>query len=247
MFNIKLENAQNFKKCVNTLNTLIDEGKFKINDEGINLRSMDPSQIAMVNFYLPKQSFKEFEVEDDEIQLNLNDLNDRTKTARSSDSLNLKLDDSGSRLNMKFQGKVEREFDLPLLNLSENGVNEPSIDFDTEIKMNGSTLKDILSDANLVASHVKLKAKPGKLEIKAEGDKGNLKTTISKEEDVILDYDVNEEQIAIFPIEYLKDLLVGATSKSVVTLNLKTNNPLKLKYGVGEATLTYYLAPRVEE
>ncbi len=247
MFKIQLENAQNFKKCVNTLNTLIDEGKFKINEEGIRLRAMDPSQIAMVSFYMPKQAFREFEVEEDEIQLNLNDLNDRTKTARSSDSLNLELDESSSRLKIDFQGKVEREFDLPLLNLSENGVNEPSIDFDTEIKINGSTLKDILSDANLVASHVKIISKSDELEVKAEGDKGNLKTTISKDEDVILDYDVNEEQTAIFPIEYLKDLLVGATSKSIVTLNLKTNNPLKLKYGIGEATLTYYLAPRVEE
>ena len=247
MFDITLENAQNFKKCMNTLNTLIDEGKFKIDEQGVKLKAMDPSQIAMVSFQLPKQAFEEFEVEEDEIQLNLNDLNDRTKRARSSDSLNLKLDESGSRLKINFQGKIEREFDLPLLNLSEEGVNEPSVKFDNELKINGSTLKEILKDADLVASHVTLKATPEGLQIKAEGDKGNLETSINKEEDIILDYNVEEEQKAIFPIEYLKDLLAGATSKSIVTINLKTNNPLKMKYGIGEATLTYYLAPRVEE
>jgi len=247
MFNITLENAQNFKKCINTLNTLIDEGKFKISEGGMDLKAMDPSQIAMVNFQLPKQAFEEFNTEEDEIQVNLNDLNDRTKTARSSDILSLELDESSSRLKMKFQGKVEREFDLPLLNLSEEGVNEPSVDFDTEVKINGSTLKDILKDADLVASHVKLKVTPENFQVTAEGDKGNLETKINKEEDIILDYDVEQEQKAIFPIEYLKDLLAGATSKSIVTLNLKTNNPLKLRYGIGEATLTYYLAPRVEE
>ncbi len=248
MFTLELENARNFKKCIKALNTLVNEGQFKIDEEGIQLKAMDPSQIAMVNFQLPKSAFSEFEVpEENMIGLNFDDLNDRTKRSRPEDSLELTLANSGSRLKLKFQGKIKREFDQPLLDLSKGTADEPSIDYGTEVKLNGSTLKENLKDANLVSSHVNLKATSEEFIIEAKGDNGNLHTTIGKDDDPILDYKVDSEEKAMFPIDYLNNILAGATSSSIVTMNLKKDAPLKLRYGIGDATLTYYLAPRVEE
>ncbi len=248
MFEAKLEDAQTLKKCVKTLNTLINEGQFQVNDQGINLKAMDPSQIAMVNFELPKSSFSDFDAsEETTIGLNLDDLNDRTKRSRSEDSIEMSLANSGSRLKMVFKGKVEREFDQPLLDLSGSNATEPSIDYGTEIKINGGNLKENLKDANLISSHVVFKATPEEFVIEAEGDKGNVNISIGKDDDVILDYKVDKEERAMFPIEYLNDLLTGANSSSIVTLNLKADKPLKLRYGIDDATFTYYLAPRVEE
>lgn len=248
MFELKLNDAQTFKKCIKTLNTLINEGQFQINENGMKLRAMDPSQIAMVDFEMPKTAFDEFNTEEQtNIGINLNDLNDRTKRSRADDSLTLKLTDSKSRIKLNFQGKIQREFDQPLLDLSEKTREEPNVQYNTEVKINGATLKENLKDANLVSSHVVFKTTPKEFTVKAEGDKGTVNIPIKKDDDVILDYNVDGEQRAMFPIEYLNDLLTGATSSSIVTINLKSDAPLKLRYGIGDATFTYYLAPRVEE
>ena len=248
MFKVKLENAGTFKRCIDALNTLIDEGKFIINEKGMTLTAMSPSQIAMVDFKIPKTAFSEYDVDgENEVGINLNDLNDRTRRSRSGDSLEISLGESDSRLKLVFKGKIKRTFDLPLLDLTEDTPNEPAVDFNSELKINGTIFKENLKDANLVSSHVVLKLAPQKFEIKAKGDKGTLHTEIDKEDDVILDYKSNEEQRAMFPLEYMNNLLTGVSSDSIVTLNLKNDAPLKLKYGIGNTTLTYYLAPRVEE
>lgn len=247
MFELKVENARMFKECIDALVTLIDEGEFDILKDGIKLRAMDPSQIAMVDFVMPKSAFAKYDVPSDtKIGLNLDDLSKITSRVRPGESLTLKLDKTGSRLELIFKGKSTRRFNLPLLDISSQAPKEPNIDFDAKIRMNGSTLKEGLKDASLVSSHVILKTNSAGFDISAKGDKGEVLIESKKDEDSVVEHTVNKESRAMFPLEYLNDLLKATESGAIVTFDLKTDAPLKLQYPIGEATVTYYLAPRIE-
>ena len=50
MFELSLDSAKTFKDCIDAIATLIDEGHFEIGADGMKLRAMDPSQVAMVDF-----------------------------------------------------------------------------------------------------------------------------------------------------------------------------------------------------
>jgi proliferating cell nuclear antigen len=247
MFEITIANAKLFKDCVDALVTLIDEGEFHIGPAGVTLRAMDPSQIAMVDFSLPKSAFEKYSVPSEtKIGLNVDDLSHITNRVRPGESVTLRLDKSGSRLELLFRGKTARKFNLPLLDTSGATPKEPKIDFDSKIKINGSVLKEGLKDASLVSSHVTLKADPAGFNIEAHGDKGEVLVEAKKGDDILLEHTVNRESRAMFPLEYLNDLLRVTEADVVVALDLKSDAPLRLQYPIGEANLIFYLAPRIE-
>ena len=97
-----------------------------------------------------------------------------------------------------------------------------------------------------MSSHVVLQATDKGFDITAHGDKGDVVIEALKEQDILLEHTVNTEAKAMFPLEYLNDLLKSADASSIVEINLGTDKPLKLQYEVGNSTLTYYLAPRIE-
>ena len=60
MFRLKVADAKLLRDMVTAISTLIDEATFNITTEGIKLRAMDPSRVAMVDFAWPKTVFDEY-------------------------------------------------------------------------------------------------------------------------------------------------------------------------------------------
>ena len=247
MFELSLDSAKTFKDCIDAIATLIDEGHFEIGADGMKLRAMDPSQVAMVDFSLPKKAFEKYDVKNESrIALNMDDLNRVTTRYRPEEKLTLKLDDSKARITLVFRGKHTRRFNLPLLDIAHVPTRQPKIEFDSRIRMQGGALKEALKDTSLVSSYVVLSANPEGFVIEASGDKGNVTVETAKTDGILLEHAVNKECRAMFPLEYLNDILKAADAGAVVSLDMKTNAPLRVEYQIGDATVVYYLAPRVE-
>lgn len=245
MFTITMDDARIFKGCIDAIVTLIDEGEFDIDKAGIKLRSMDPSQIAMVDFFLPAHAFKEYKLEKGvKIGLNFEDISKVLGRVRPGESITLSLNDS--RLQLLFKGKTSRRFNMPLIDIGASVPNEPKIPFDTTIKIQANEIKEALKDASLVSAHVSLEVSPEKFTISASSDKGEVNIETKKGDDAILDFQVKSPAKAMFPLEYLNDLLKASDSTSIITLSLKTDAPLKVNYAIGEANVAYFLAPRIE-
>ena len=246
MFELAISDAKVFKTCIDAIVTLIDEGEFEIADDGIKLRAMDPSQIAMVDFFFPKAAFEKYEITPTRIGINFEDLDKVMARARAGEKLTIKLDDSKARLVLTFKGKATRRFVVPLLDIGGTTPKKPQIDFESRLKFNGNFLKEALKDTQLMASHVVLKTDPDAFIIESQGDKGEANIRAEKSSDEVFDFDVKKNARAMFPLEYLNDLLKGTDSATNVELGLRTDAPLKVEYRIGEASITYYLAPRIE-
>lgn len=247
MFEAVLSDATMFKKCIDAISTLIDEGEFIANENGLMLRAMDPSQIAMVDFKLPKSAFEKFSSNTTKIGLNIDDLSVLMGRVRAGEKLEMRLDEEKARLILTFKGHSVRRFSIPLLDLGGGVPNELKLEFENTVKLNGTFFKEALKDTQLVSSYVVLHARPEVFVVKAQGDKGDVEIETKKDSKQIIEYKVEKESRAMFPLDYLNDLLKSVDSSTNVTLSLSTNKPLKMDYKIGEAEITYYLAPRSEE
>ena len=243
MFEAVISDATMFKKCIDAISTLIDEGEFIANEDGLMLRAMDPSQIAMVDFKLPKSAFESFSPTTSRIGLNVDDLSVLMNRVRAGEKLEMKLDEDKARLVLVFKGNSTRRFTMPLLDLGGNIPNEPKLEFESVVKLNGAFLKEALKDTQLVSSHVILNVRPDAFVITAHGDKGDVEIETKQ----IIESKVEKESRAMFPLDYMNDLLKNADSSTNVVLSLGTDKPMKLKYLIENAEVTYYLAPRIEE
>jgi len=240
--------ARFFKSCTDAISNLIDEGTFTADDKGLHLRSMDPSQIAMVDFSLPKEGLEKLDAEEKaSFGVNLVDLGKVLARARSGEKLVVGLEERESRLVLEFQGESKRQFKMPLLDLGGTAPQVPKITFDSHIKMRSGAFKAMLHDAGLLSSHVVLQTKEGELLVEAHGDSGDMVAQTKNDAASISEFKVHTASRAMFPFEYLDDITRAASDDSVMEISLKSDAPVKISYLVGKAELSYYLAPRVEQ
>jgi len=71
MFDAKLQNGLNLKKCVNALKELIEQGAWDVTEDGIQMQSMDSSHVALVQMNISDTSFETFRC-DQAMQMGLN-------------------------------------------------------------------------------------------------------------------------------------------------------------------------------
>lgn len=242
MFKAVVNDSRSWRSSIDAVAALIDEGTFTINESGIMLRAMDPSQIALVDFLLPVKGFEKLEVQRPvSIGVDLAELSKITKRSKPEDKIELSFD--GNRLKMSFRGETTRNFSLSVMEASSTPPREPKIDFTAEIKIAPNIIKEALKDAELLSNHVSLNADGG-LTIRADGDTGSVDITLT--EDRILSLNVKTPARAVFSLDHLNNILKEADAPSVVSMSLKTDAPLRVEYNIGDARVVYYLAPRIE-
>lgn len=242
-----LDNAGDFKRSIDGISVLIDEAEFVISSHGLTLKATDPSQISMVDFVVPAKSFKKFEVEGTaKIGIDLDYFGQIMSRAKATDELTLELDEQNSRLKVRLSGGSDRNFVVPLIDVSSSELPTPKIEFDAEVKLNSGILSDGLKDASLISTHIVLAVKDDAFWLKANSSKGELNNKTTKSNTGLVDLKAKKECQAMFPLDFLSDMLKAASSETVLDLQLKANAPIRVSYMVGPATLTYFLAPRIE-
>ncbi|VVB51164.1 DNA polymerase sliding clamp [uncultured archaeon] len=241
MFEATVVDTKNFRNSIDAIAALIDEGTLQITAEGIKLRAMDPSQIALVDFFLPASAFENYQLKSPtSVGIDFVELAKLTKRMRPEDKLEIALD---KRLNLLFKGTTTRRFSLSVIDSTSTPPKEPKIEFAAEVKISPSLIKEAFKDAELVSNHVALSIADG-FQIKSDGDTGSVDISFSDEG--ILGIDKKKEARAVFSLEHLNNILKAAEAPAVVSLSMRTDAPLRVEYAVGDGRVIYYLAPRIE-
>jgi proliferating cell nuclear antigen len=245
-FKFAVDDAKSWKSSIDAIVNLIDEGNLEVGKDGITLRAMDPSQIAMISFSMPKGAFIEYSVAATaRLGLNFDSLSKILGRTRGSETLEVSGEEN--KLVLRFaSGKRKRSFKVPLLDLPAGAQKEPSIQHDATVKINGGQFKETLRDAALVSSHVSLEAGTEGFIVEVHGDSGDLKVESEKESEEIVEIKASGSSKATFPLQYLEDIVKACPDSSVLSIHLKSNAPVKIEYEVGSSKLSYYLAPRID-
>jgi proliferating cell nuclear antigen len=241
-----LKSAEVFKKSMEAIAVLIDEAELVVNQNGLELKATDPSQISMVDFSLPKKAFTKFEATETRLGLDLDYLNQVLSRATSGDELVLSLDEKKAFLSVTFNGNAKRSFQVPLIDISSADVPNPRIEFDSELLVSAGFLQSAFKDAALISSHVTLGCNEEKFFVKATSSKGNLNEDVAQNKDTLPELRVKRECKSMFPLDYLQDMLKVASSDTKVSLFIKASAPVRVSYPIGEANISYFLAPRIE-
>jgi len=167
--------------------------------------------------------------------------------ARSDEKLALSLDEKASKFVLDFSGKSKRSFKMPLIDITASVPREPKIPFDASVKIKGGAFKEMLKDAGLLSSHVILQANDSELVVEAHGDSGDLRIETKAGGESVEEVKASGKSRAMFPFEYLDDITRACPDDGTAVVELKNDAPVRVTYGVGQAKLAYYLAPRVEQ
>jgi proliferating cell nuclear antigen len=249
MFKLKMADAKLLRDMITSISILVDEATFKLDPEGIKLRAMDPSRVAMIDFEWPKTIFEEYtSTEPTKMCINITELLKLLKRAGKDETLELSIDEKTGKLQVMISGKYTRNFTMPTLEASEEEVPTPKITFNVRLKATTEGLSQAIEDAQLVSDHVRIEADPEKVIFNASGDLMGAIITLQKGSDALLELDAKEPQKATFSLSYLTEIIKAASATSdIATLEFSTDMPIRLDFQqVKEGKLTFYLAPRIE-
>ena len=108
MFKLKVTDAKLIRDMATAISILVDEATFKIEPDGMKLRAMDPSRVAMIDFEWPKTIFEQYEAnEPSKMCINISELLKLLKRAGKDESVELSLDDKTGRLQVKISWQVQ--------------------------------------------------------------------------------------------------------------------------------------------
>lgn len=246
---MKLTLAENkyLKDSITIISDLVNEGRFKIGKDAIELIAMDPANVAMVVFKLLSSCFSEYSVDKEvEISLNLASLKQVLRRAKSDDIITIELE-SSSKLKLQFKSKTTRTFYLPLIDIDEKEQKVPDLKFPITVNIPSNLLDESIEDADIVAESVSFVAEKNKFSILAEGDLSRVNIEIPKSGDIKIAVDTDDIVKSKYSIEYLKKMMQGSKLSDEVIIQFNKDYPLKLQYKtVDKVMLSFILAPRVE-
>jgi len=237
------------KDMITAISTLVDEATFNLTPEGLKLRAMDPSRVAMIDFEWPKTVFDEYTCDTPtKMCINIGEILKLLRRTAKDESVELALDEKTNRLNISIKGKYERTFNMPTLEATEEEVPTPKINFNIHAKVTTEGLHQAIEDVLLVSDHVKIEVDPEKLTMRAAGDLMGATIELKKGSDALLELEAKEPSKATFSLSYLSEIIKTAAGASdIATLEFSSDMPIRIDFQQPkEGKLTFYLAPRIE-
>ncbi len=243
---VVMEEAPAFKDAIEAVVNLVEEGVFEVGENGLSLKAMDPSQISMIAFNMPKTMFSEYEMgEQKRIGVDISKLS--KVLARGNSGEKVELSTLDGKLNIVFKGKrMNRVFKLPLLDLGEGLEREPKIEYKNKVILRTNAFREILKDAKLISSHITLILEEGRFKVEIKGDDGEVKEEFENGGEELKSMEINSDARATYPLSYLEDIVKGSKADTEIILYVESDRPLKVEYNIVGADAKYYLAPRIE-
>ncbi len=248
---IKVDDLDLFTKVLNATATVLeDEGTFVVNPkEGMTLRNMDKPRFAMVDLKIKPEYFHgDFKCDKEyKISIQMQDLKKILQRGGKEDSLVITLDEGKNLLNFTFEGRVKRQFILPLSEPEESTLPDPSaLKYDIKAVLFSGSLTDFIKDASIIGGSINLYAESNKMIFSSSQDNREVRIEIDAQSEnsaaKLIEAEGTHE--ALYSIDSFKNLILVDQAFSEVQLTFTSVRPLHLLYTDARGIdLGYLLAP----
>lgn len=236
---IKLDNAASLTKAIEIISELVTEVRIKFNEFGMSISAIDPANVAMVEFKLPKSAFSVFEATGEALGVNLDNLKRVLK--RCGVGSCLVLESKENVLDIQIQDRIKRSFSLDLIEIDREDKEMPTLEFSSIVELKSGDFIISIEDCAVVSDACSFIVKGGKFIISAHG-MGSAESEFSGDE-----ANINAEECkSRYSLEYLSKFIKGAKLCEKTRLYFANDHPLKIEFKAIGMSLNFLLAPRVE-
>lgn len=238
---VKLDNPTLIIKAIDVISDLVTEVRMKINESGIGIVAIDPANVAMVGFTIPKSSFSQFETGPEILGINLDNL--RKILRRCGSGSSVIFEKKGNLLGIQIQDRIKRNFTLNLIDVEREEKEFPSLKFSSAVKINSVDFVDSVEDCSVVADACSFIIKDNKFVIEAKGLNSARSEFSGDEAEITSEVEACKSR---YSLEYLQKFAKGAKLFEKTILKFSEDHPLRIDMKSANLELSFILAPRVE-
>ncbi len=243
MARVRFHDARMWRYIIASIEKILDEGVFILDEEGMRLRALDAARIAMVDLFYPASAMTDYEVEGEEsFGVSFGVLAKVLRRARKEDQLELRIGDSS--IDIIFLGRGVRRFRIPQISLTYEKPGEPRIGFTVTARMMATTFREAVRVVEPVADIITLAASEDKFIMRGVGDIESAELEFSMERGSLLDLQVDSPDESNYPLEYFSQMLQAAQAAEVAVVNYAAEAPVRIDMEfTGGGRLTFYVSP----
>ena len=245
MFNA-IVSADTLRTTLDSVSVLVDECKIHLEEEGLEIRAVDPANVGMVDLELSASAFESYETDGGVIGVNLSRLEDIAGMADADQLVHLELDEETRKLHIAIDGL---EYTLALIDPDSirQEPDLPDLDLAAEIVIEGRDIDRAVTAADMVSDHIALGVDDADeyFYVDAEGDTDDVHLELTRDD--LIDLTAGPAH-SLFSLDYLKDMNKAIPKDAEVRMELGEEFPVKMHFDIaeGEGQVTFMLAPRIQ-
>jgi len=236
---LKLDKPKLLSDAIGVISEVVTDVRIKLLEDGMSIVAVDPANVALVIFRLPKESFSEYSAGNEVWGVNLGDLKKILKRASTSSSIVFEQEDN--QLKISIFDKVKRIFTLSLIEVESEDKDIPSLTFSCKIEMDSTSFSQAIEDTMIVADSCSLVAGEGFFMVEGNGNLNAARAEFSGDE-----VEIKGVGKAKYSLEYLMKFIKASKISEKVIVNFSEDYPLRLDFPGEKMGIGFILAPRVE-
>ncbi len=236
---VKLDNPKLLYDAVSIISELVTEVRIKMLEDGMSIVAVDPANVAMVIFKLPRESFSEYQTNNNVWGVNLEDL--KRILRRSSNSSSIIFEQEGNKLDIAVYDKIKRNFMLTLIDIDSEDRGERKANFDTEVELSSLDLSQAIEDCSVVAESCSFISGEKFFLVEASGTINSFRAEFSEE-----NANISGISKAKYSLEYLNKFIKAQKISNRVILRFSDDHPIRIDFPGEKMGIGFILAPRIE-
>jgi len=234
--------ARDYIAVLKTVAELVDETAIQVNPEGVHIRALDPSRIAMLIIDLPPETFHEFKVDDSiSIGLAVSNLAKILKNLKKSDKIIVTANEE--YVEIVIEGTNPRRYKFRNIGVLAEEVPELKPVYDVEASILTSPLKTTITELSDIASTIGISSDSESLTF-FDYDTRRSIYRLTTDSGNIISLKVNKSATVSYDSEYLAKVIDILSLSNIVDLKYGSEAPLNISLEFAGGKIMYYLAAK---
>lgn len=231
------------KLVVEAVLSMVEEAKFTFSDKGLEIKSVDPANVAMVKVLADASAFEFFKSTNGAIGVDLKRLQEALSSAEKDEPVTLQMNEESQKLAVSM-GRIQYELSLIDTSAIRAEPKIPELSLPIMVELSGVELKKSMKACSKVSDHVKIGMTNEIFVIAGKGDidKVELKMLTTEMQAVRIG-----ECSSLFSLDYMEDIAKVAGKMEKVRLEVGQDYPMRVQFMTEGILVEYLLAPRIEQ
>ncbi len=138
-FNVKLAQVD-IEQAIRSLSSLTEEATLNFSPEGLHIRAMDASHVALIDIRMPNSSFERYECESENlIGIKVKEFLDILKSMDKKNTVTIE-----SKAHLILISDKEMKFEFKVIQVNKEDTPLPKIPYDSHIEFENNSFKEFL-------------------------------------------------------------------------------------------------------
>jgi proliferating cell nuclear antigen len=232
------------KTILNAVTVLVDEARVFLENDEVIIRGTDPAGVCIVQITISEDALENPEIRQASMCLDFTELTDMVNTADADADVHIQVHEHDMEIDV-----LDLDFSLTLIDSEALDSDQaiPNLDLPAEVVISSSAFKRGIKAGNLVAEHIEfgINETDPAFYMRAKGDSNEV-VMEKREED--LGALTAGSVSSTYSLDYLTEIRGSIPTDTNIGINLGDDHPVEISFDLvdGNATVTYFLAPRLE-